>query len=368
MASFGSVMSYIGYVLLAVLILLVMITVHELGHFIAGKILGFSIEEFSIGFGPHIFQKEKKNGEKFSVRIFPLGGYCAFTGEDKDDSDPKAFNNQKPLKRIIVLISGVLMNYILALLIIFIMFSAYGRNSLVTFKTDKDSSYSVEQSFKDYDAILKINGKNVYMSTDIMSALEGKKQGDKVNFTLYRNGSIGDYKITLRGDADFKNVEDVKTLYSVLGVYYQEDSEGNITDSGFRQTFIKTGFFDRIGMTFEYSFKLASSIFVVIGQLFSGALGLNSVGGTLTTVKVTAKTIQTGGIRYFLNISAFIGVNLAVFNILPIPALDGSRVVFTFIEWIRKKPINRKVENIIHTVGFILILLFAVLVDLQQCF
>ena len=119
LASFSEVAGYIGYILLAVLVLLVMITVHELGHYIAGKIFGFGIEEFAIGFGPKLFKrKNKKTGEIFSVRLFPIGGFCAFKGEDKDDDDPTAFNNRKPWQRIIVLIAGASMNFILSLLIL----------------------------------------------------------------------------------------------------------------------------------------------------------------------------------------------------------------------------------------------------------
>ncbi len=126
LTSFTEVMSYIGYILLAILVLLVMVLVHELGHYIAGKIFKFKIDEFAIGFGPKIYSKRKKNGEIFSVRLFPVGGFCAFSGEDKDEVDPQAFNNKKPWQRIIVLISGALMNYILAVFIIILMFAIYG--------------------------------------------------------------------------------------------------------------------------------------------------------------------------------------------------------------------------------------------------
>lgn len=369
LATFGEIMQYVGYIALAILVLLVMITVHEFGHYIAGKIFKFGIEEFAIGFGPKLFSKKLKSGENFSIRLLPVGGFCAFTGEDETSEDPKAFNNKKPWQRIIVLISGALMNYILALVIIVLMFSVYGQTSLVTYKMQENPAYTAQYSFAEKDVVLKVEGKNVYMLTDLMNGIEGKKQDDIVKFTVIRNGEVRDISVKLRADANFKNVEDSLTLYKTLGIYYETDAQtGQMTEGGLYSTSVRLGFFATIGRSFEYSFKIAGTIFAVLGQLLTGQLGLSSVGGTVTTVSMTATAIQIGGLRYLLNIASFIGVNLAVFNLLPIPALDGSRVVFTAIEWIRKKPLNRRVEGIIHTVGFVLILLFAIIVDLQQCF
>lgn len=372
LTSFSEVAGYIGYILIAILVLLVMITVHELGHYIAGKIFGFGIEEFAIGFGPKIFKrKNKKTGEIFSVRLFPIGGFCAFKGEDKEDDDPTAFNNRKPWQRIIVLVSGALMNYLLALLIIATMFFSYGQTMLVAYRTEQlnDPIYTVENSFADKDVIFSANGKSIYLVTDLMNATAGKKTGDTVKFVVLRDGQLKTIDLLLRADTDYKNVEDISPLYSALGIYTETDAEtGQITARGLYQTGVKFGFFQTIGKSFVYSFKVAGSIFTVLGQLMTGALGIGSLGGTVTTISVTATAIKMGGIRNLLNIASFIGVNLAVFNLLPIPALDGSRVVFTAIEWIRRKPLNRKVEAIIHTVGLILIMAFAIFIDLQQCF
>lgn len=366
LSSFGEVMSYVGYVLLAILVLLVMITVHEFGHYITGKIFGFGIEEFAIGFGPKIYSKKKKNGEIFSIRILPLGGFCAFSGEDAESQEENAFNNKKPWQRIIVLVSGALMNYLLAILLIIIMFSAFGQTTLMTGKTNGKGT--ANYCFNDKDVILEVDGKTIYMLTDLMTATENKKAGDEVRASVYRDGEVRQITVKLLADTNYKSVEDISTLYDAIGVYYETDEKGEMINVGMYSTSVRLGLFKTIGRSFEYSFKIAGTIFMVLGQLLTGSLGLKSVGGTITTVSVTAKAIQMGGIRYLLNIASFIGVNLAVFNLLPIPALDGSRAVFTLIEWIRKKPINRRVEGLIHTVGFVLILLFAIIVDLGQCF
>ncbi|MDE6001497.1 MAG: site-2 protease family protein, partial [Clostridia bacterium] len=126
--SVSSVMNTVLAVILAILILLVMITVHEFGHYLAGKALRFKINEFAIGFGPKLFKRtSKKSGEAFSIRLLPLGGFCAFDGEDDDGLNPNSFNKKAPWKRIIVLISGPLMNYILALLLIIVSLFAFGQ-------------------------------------------------------------------------------------------------------------------------------------------------------------------------------------------------------------------------------------------------
>ena len=365
--SFLEIASYIGYILLAILVLLIMITVHEFGHYLSGKLLGFGIQEFAIGFGPKIYSKTKKSGEVFSIRAFPVGGFCAFSGEDEDSEDPKAFNNRPVWRRIIVLISGSFMNYLLALLVIIFMFGTYGQSSLISVKTTPSATIPTENVLQDYDVILKANGKNVYVLTDLLSAVEDKKAGDKISFTLLREKQVIEKEITLRTDTEFKNMEDVFTLYDALGFYYEKTENGEMTNGGLYSTSVKLGFFKTIGRSFDYSFKLAGTVFNVLGELLTGKLGVDSVGGTVTTIKVTADSIKIGGFRYLLNITALIGVNLAVFNMLPIPALDGSRVVFCLIEGIRRKPISRKVEGVIHTVGLILLLLFAVFVDLNQC-
>ena len=367
--SFGQVMSYIGYIALAILILLVMITVHEFGHYIAGKIFKFGIDEFAIGFGPKIVSRKKKNGELFSVRAFPIGGFCAFRGEDDDSDDPSAFNNKKWWQRIIVLISGALMNYLLSVLAIIIMFSCYGQTTLVAYKMqERPDEIASEYCFQEKDIILSSNGKNIYLLTDLMNAVKDKEKGDLVNFTVRRDGEQKNIKVQLRTSTHFENVEDINGLYSALGIYYQVDSDGKMQDGGIYATSIKFGFFETVARSFEYSFMIAGTIFTVLGQLITGALGISSLGGTVTTIAVTADAIKIGGLRQILNMMSFIGVNLAVFNLLPFPALDGSRVVFTAIEGVRGKPVNRRVEGLIHTIGLMILLLFAVFVDLQRCF
>ena len=390
--SFAGVMKSIGGVALAVGILLVMVTVHEFGHYVAGKILGFKINEFSVGFGPALFKKRsKKTGELFALRIVPLGGYCAFDGEDEADEpaeqateqpfaeitektveteaeypEPKGerFNDQPPWKRIIVLLAGATMNYILAVFLIVLMFTAVGRPLYKVVKenptpnaegTAQTATVDSVDGLQTDDIILKINGKNMYMITDYMDAVDGKKAGDILSVTVLRNGEKTVVPMTLAVDADIQNLSDTNTLLHSMGIY------------GLYTVTEKQGFFDSVGHSFAYSVKIGGTVLRSLGELLTGKLGLNAIGGPVTTIKVTSQAASSG-LLSFLNIAAFIGVNLAVFNLLPIPALDGCKVIFCIIEWIRKKPVNRKVEAMIHFIGIIFLFGFAILVDLLQLF
>lgn len=381
-------------IFLAILILLAMITIHEFGHFLSGRVLGFKINEFAIGFGPAIFKRRsKKSGLLFSVRALPLGGYCAFAGEDGteqakeievfDDESLKAepsptcaeeqskevtpagknFTDQPPWKRIIVLVSGALMNYLLALFLIIICFFAYGMPSYKILSVEEDEGYSAQYSLAAGDVILSANGRTVYLATDLITALNGKEEGDIVGFTVLREGKRQGVEIILRADCDFKNSSQISKIWRALGAGTREEEGGLYWDVTAQNC--RLGFFDTIGKSFGYSFRMAGSIFKVLGELLTGNLGLSAMGGPVTTIKTTGQMAVQGG-QSFLQVAAYIGVNLAVFNLLPIPALDGSKVIFCLIEWIFRKPVPRKVEAIIHAVGFILILGFAVLVDILQ--
>ncbi len=352
-------------VLLAILILLAMICVHEFGHFVAGRILGFKINEFAIGFGPKLFKRKgKKHGTLFSLRAFPLGGFCAFEGEDEEENDPDSFNNKAPWKRIIVLISGALMNYLLALVLILIGFFAFGQPCYKMGAIAESEQYAVEYSLAENDIILGTEGVGVYSAADLIYALKGKSAGDTVSFDIIRGGERVKADVVLRSDCNFKNSSEISKLWRALGSDTYEGEDGNlywcVTSENCRFSFFST-----VGRSFAYSFKTAGAIFRVLGELLTGNLGLSAMGGPITTIRLTGQ-MAAQGVQSFLQVAAYIGVNLAVFNLLPIPALDGSKVIFCLIEWIFRKPVPRKVEAVIHAIGFVLILGFAVLVDILQ--
>lgn len=365
--SVSSALGTASAVALAILILLAMITVHEFGHYVAGKTLGFKINEFAIGFGPALIKhKSKKSGEVFSVRAIPLGGYCAFEGEETEEGllSKNSFNSKPPWQRIIVLISGALFNYITAVIILIVTFLVFGQMVIRIDGVTYPEGYDQSNSFVAGDIILEADGEGVYLTSDLMGVLEGNSAGDKVQFTIVRGGSVTDIYVSLRQDCLFENSADTSRLWGALGLDTEVRDDGNAYWTVGVESY-RFSPFESIGRAFGYSFKIAGTIFHVLGELITGDIGISAIGGPVTTIKLTSQ-LASQGVQSFLEIAAYIGVNLAVFNLLPIPALDGSKVVFCLIEWVRGKPVPRKIEAAIHAAGFILILAFAVLVDILQ--
>lgn len=423
-ATVGEVFAYIGYVLLALLALMVMIVVHELGHYTAGKLLGFKIDEFAIGFGPKIFKKKnKKTGELFSIRPFPIGGFCAFHGEDADGAlldedgnqikdangnivkDPDAFNNQKPWKRLIVLFSGAFMNFLSAILIITIYFTAYGQPLPYVVGTYDVPSY--ENVFMEGDAILSVNGKQINLMTteDLDKAFSNV--GDNAKFYVLRDGkrikiNASKFYYNPFADGDFiyaVNGEELETPVPyeeylatcdstdvILFTVVRYDENGKICEQstmkvqkganpedadgfysygfGITRTIAraKLPFFLAFGRAWGFCFFIVFKILASLGALITGKMGIEGAGGTITTIVTMAK-VSALGFDSFLYVVAIISANLAVMNLLPFPALDGSRMLFTLIEWIFKKPVPRKIEAVIHTVGLVLLIVLAVFLD-----
>ncbi|MGI6228213.1 MAG: M50 family metallopeptidase [Christensenellales bacterium] len=365
-----TVFTNIGYVLLALFALMLMIIIHECGHYLAGKLLGFKIDEFAIGMGPKIFKHtNKKTGELFSIRCLPVGGFCGFHGEDEEGgNDPLAFNNQKPWKRLIVLFSGAFFNFLSAILIITIFFSVYGQIlPTVTDVYETGRAYA-EGTFQKGDIIISVNGNpvNILLEEDLANFL--KDAGDSAKIRVLRR------TVNERGKTKFEVVKFTATKgdYSYEAKIY--DEEGNDTGATETKTSygfgiqrgaeqVKLPFFRAAGRAIPFCFFVVFKILASLGALITGKMALSSAGGTITAIR-TISEVSKAGFSSFMYVLCILSANLAVMNLLPFPALDGSRMVFTLIEMIFKKPVPRKVEAVIHLVGFIILIGLTVFLDI----
>lgn len=349
----SSVFSTILYVGLAILVLLLMVLIHELGHYVAGRILKFKITEFSIGFGKAIFSKTNKRGEKISLRLFPLGGFCAFDGENDDSKEIKegSFNSQKPWKRIIVYLAGVTFNFISAIIFSFILLVSFGYD--IPQVASIDTRYLNSSSFQVGDAIyevddVKINFANGNTFSNLISKYD---EGEKFDLTIKRDGKFITVQVAMQQAFDNDN----KLIF--------DDDNNPILRLGISTKAHPLNVGEALARCVPFTFGLVWLVLKSFWLLITFQMPLNQIGGPITTVSIIA-TQAAQGPSTLLFLMPLIAANLAVFNLLPFPALDGSHVIFTTIEWIRKKPINRTVEAYIHFFGLVILFAFVILVDI----
>lgn len=339
------------YIVLAIVILLVMIVIHELGHYVAGKALNFKINEFSVGFGPKILSKvNKKTGERFSLRAIPLGGFCAFEDEEGEEGEknPKSFVNEPPWKRIIVLLAGGVFNMISAFIFtfIFILVVGFATPSVVSIANNPETMQPYNAELVVGDRIVGVDGKDITVLNSYEELLSSAR--DNVTLSVIRNG------------------EKVTILVKKQDVLYVDEYGNTIKTSGklgFTARYDYQGSFEIAVKEFiPYTFELSWAIIDSLWQMITGKVEITQMTGTVGTVVFMAETAQANWRSIFL-LLPLLASNLGIFNLLPIPALDGSKVIFAIIEWVRGKPINRKIEGYIHAVGIFILLAFVIFVD-----
>ena len=347
------------YILLAILILMFMIMIHELGHYLAGKLLKFKIEEFSIGFGKALFSKTMKSGEVFSIRLIPLGGYCAFKGEDDDgNEDPECFNSYACWKRIIVLIAGALFNFVSGILFTFILLLCVGTGigKIVKFE---DTSINKESLMLN-DIILEVDGvAPTFLNGGIGGLYASKDVGEDIVLTINRDGDIKE--ITVQKYETEKLDKDGNVVLD------ENDNPVMVKILGITSEYVPCSFGEALLKCVPYTFTIAWECLSILGGLFTGSVGIDSLGGPFTTVQTIAEA-SAMNLKNLILLFPLIAVNLAVFNLLPVPALDGARVLFVAIEWIFRKPVPRDIEAKIHSIGLIALFALVIVIDMLHIF
>ncbi len=348
------------YILIALLLFGFLVAVHELGHFASAKLLGVRVNEFAIGMGPALFKKQR--GETlYSLRVLPVGGYCAMEGEDEESDDPRAFAVQPAWKRLIILCAGAFMNFLTGLVLVLLLYAGAKNFTMPVIAGFMDGFAPVgEQGLMPGDRIVSIDGERVYLANDI-SLLLGRA-GDTVDLVVERAGQrvvLDDLPLTLREYT--VNGQKVQRY----GLYFQ--SEKATLWAKLRNSWLNAVDFVRL-------------VRLSLTDLLTGNAGVKDLTGPIgivdTIAQVGSQSATTAiAIQNILYFGALIAVNLAVMNLLPLPALDGGRVFFLLVNvlWqaVFRKKINPKYEGYIHIAGLaVLLALMAVVAfnDLARIF
>ncbi len=350
-------------ILAAILLLGILIVVHELGHFWAARWTGISVHQFSVGFGPKLLKwKSKKYDTEFMIRAIPLGGYCMFVGEDdaqgKHDEDPRAYNKQKVWKRMLSVIMGPGMNFVLAFVVAVLLYGIGGVQGLWPYIDSLQAGSPAEQAgFEQGDIISAVNGQTALDGTmDTVSLLiGGYKQGDEPLLIE-----------VLRG-AD-------KTPVVVPVTPFFDEAENRFRIGINMRSMLAP---DKIRLSFGEAIDYSYHLCVDAGKLILGGLkdlfatgkGLDQSAGPVGIVSEITQQTRQYGLDGYLYLLIILSINLGLVNLLPIPGLDGSRLLFMLVEAIFRKPINRKAEAVIHLAGFALLLsvmLFFTFKDIQR--
>lgn len=370
--------------IVTILIFLVMISLHEFGHFITAKIMDFKILEYAIGFGPAIW-KSKHSQIQYSLRIIPFGGYCKFEGEDCESDDKRAFSNQPVWKRIIVVAAGGIFNVILGFLLFLIIVPS--SSPIVTNRIAEivPGSYVEQSGLIRDDEIVKINGKKVSFYNDIALYTQDFTENTECTVTINRNGE--------KKTVTFKPTKSVTTYgYDEKGVLVKTFINGNETSEEYyeygedikkdEKNVGKTQTIERLIIGFVPQKESVNAVnvwgealnqtkFVVklvynsLWQMITGKVGMEQMSGPVGVVSEinTAVNSGTGSWLYVLNLTALLTINLGLFNLLPIPALDGGRLFFMLIELISRKKIPPEKEGMIHLIGFVLLMALVVYIS-----
>ena len=329
--------------LVAVLMFLVLIIIHEFGHFVIAKLFKVRVNEFAVGFGPKLFKVQGKE-TLYRFNLIPFGGYCAMEGEDEESSDPRAFCNAKAWKRFLIVAAGAVFNLILGLAIVAVQIT--GDPYVVTTKVARfeDNAVSAVSGLQVGDEIVEIDGRGVYTYYDIAYA-----------FTAVEDGEL---QMKVIRDGEKINLENVS--------FATENEDGiNYITLDFKFLAEEKTFLNVIESTFKTTFSYCRTVWFSLVDLIGGKYGISAVSGPVGLTATIGEATRLG-IRNILPIMALITVNLGIFNLLPIPALDGGRLLFIFLEMVLRRPVAKKYEGIIHAVGLVLLLLLMALVTFKD--
>ena len=329
-------------IIVALLVFMVVVVVHEFGHFIFAKRAKIKVNEFAVGMGPKLFGKQSGD-TLYSIRALPLGGFCAMEGEDEEEAEEELdfskrghFNGATIGGRILTIFAGPLFNFILAFVILFALFGIRGHQT-TTIDSIKENSIAQKYGIQAGDKIVNIGENKIESWKDIQTNLSKLDKKETI-IKVIRNGQEKEIEVK------FGNSKE-----KVLGI--TSKMERNLIVS--------------IKESLNTFFYFIGSMFDILKQLFTGKVGVGQLSGPIGVVGAISSA-ASNGLYSLLYITAFLSVNLGFINLLPIPALDGGRLVFLFIELILGRPVSRSKEGLIHTIGFIFLMCLILFVSFKD--
>lgn len=345
-------MSVILNLILFVFILSFIVFVHEFGHFIFAKINGVYVYEFAIGMGPKLFSKKGKETE-YSIRLIPIGGFCQLAGEDVEDDDLKKVPKNRRLQdktafqRFLIMFFGAGNNFISAILILFLIALIWGGTSMNPVVSSVEEGYpAYKAGIKAGDKIVEINGDKVSTSDDISLYLALSDPTEKTNIKVEKKDkSLVTYKIKPKR---IKKDGEVGYLYGI-GIEQEKT----------------TGFVSAVTYTFKKTGSIFKQMAVTVSSLFTGGVKLNQLSGPVGIYSIVGEQSKAG-ISSILYLVAFLSINVGFMNLLPLPAFDGGHILFIIIEKIKGSPVSPDLENKIHTIGIILLMLLMVFITFND--
>lgn len=346
--SIGAIWNAVWPILFAIIFFGFIIFIHELGHFVTAKLNHVTVHEFSIGMGPVLF-KRRKGITQYSLRLLPIGGYVQMEGEDESSEDSGAFCNKKVWQRMVIVAAGGIMNILFGLILCGVLTCTEDLIGTRTIARFYDSAVSCDYGLQAEDTIIEVNGMHIFNATDLSYAMV-RDEDAVYDFTVLRDGE----KITLE-NVQFatQEIEGTQTVIFDFVLYGVEKTPWLV---------IKNAFLDTA--------STARIVWLTLFDMVTGRYGITDLSGPIGTISVIAdvatEAVAGEKISQIVNIMAFITINIGVFNLIPIPALDGGRLFFLLVEGIARRPILPKYEKYIHAAGMILLLGLVAVISIKD--